>query len=439
MDSVTAHVIDPVTEALTDLHRRLGALRDGEVADYIPQLALADPDDFGLALVSMAGRRYQAGQADTAFTIQSVSKPFVYALALTDLGAQEVLRYVGAEPSGESFNAISLKPGTGRPANPMINAGAIATSALVRAAGPGERFERILACLSAFAGRSLDVDEDVYASEAATGDRNRALAYLMRAAGSLEADVDEATDVYFRQCSVRVTAADLAVMAATLANGGLNPVTGRQVVTEPTATRTLSVMATCGMYEGAGEWLMNVGLPAKGGVAGGLIAASPARFGVGVYSPPLNSAGNPVRAVAAMTEMSERFGLHLMHRAALPHVATVTAAERWERDGRSVGFVSAQGTLEFTETEALLNAIREATPPAPGRVVLDLTAVTGISSGPAVMLAAVLADLHGQGHRVAVAAQQALLQAGEGRPRTWEAFTTREDALAWCEDRSQGA
>ncbi|MGW7304796.1 glutaminase A [Streptomyces sp. NPDC054835] len=423
--------MDPVTESLNEIHRRLGGLRDGRVADYIPELARADPDDFGIALVSMGGHAYRAGKADSAFTVQSVSKPFVYALALGDLGPRETLRHVGVEPSGNAFNAISLEPGTGRPANPMINAGALATTALVRADGPVERFARILACLSAFAGRPLDVDEDVYASEAATGDRNRALAYLMRSAGSLRADPAETADTYFRQCAVRVTASDLAVMAATLANGGRNPVTGVRVVAEPDAVRTLAVMATCGMYDGAGQWLLDVGLPAKSGVSGGLIAASPGRFGAAVYSPPLDASGNPVRAVAALGEMSERFGLHIMHNSGL-HAATVTGAERVERDGRSIGVVTAQGTLEFTETEALLYALRDLTPPTPGRLVLDLTAVSRVLPGPATALSAVLGDLVGRGHRVAVAAQLTFEEAGEGHPRTWELFDSRESALTWA-------
>ncbi|MFJ8043402.1 glutaminase A [Kitasatospora sp. NPDC096147] len=439
--------MDPVTESLGELHGRLSGLTEGEVASYIPQLAGADPADFGLALTSMAGHRYQAGQADTRFSIQSVSKPFVYALALSDLGPAEMLRRVGAEPSGEAFNAISLEPHTGRPANPMVNAGAIATTALVAAAGPAERSARILDWLSAFAGRRLDHDEEVYASEAATGDRNRALAYLMRSAGSLAGDPHVVTDTYFRQCSVRVTAADLAVMAATLAKGGVNPVTGRRAVSQDVAVRTLAVMATCGMYDGAGEWLLNVGLPAKSGVSGGLIAASPGRFGVAVYSPPLDPEGNSVRGVAALTEMSARYALHLMH-APVHLTATVTdtvhaarsARERapgeraaLDRDPRRIAVVGAQGDLEFTETEQLLTAVQAAAPATPGGVVLDLTAVTAVGSGPATMLARSLAGLEARGHQVAVALQQPFLEQVDAHPGRWVA--TREEAVAWCEDR----
>ncbi|MFI6642593.1 glutaminase A [Streptomyces sp. NPDC050504] len=439
--------MDPVTEALNEFHRRISALKDGEVASYIPQLAQADPDDFGISITSMAGRSYHAGKADTPFTIQSVSKPFVYALALTDLGPEEMLGHVDAEPSGEAFNAISLEPGTGRPANPMVNAGAIATTALVAAADPEERDARILEWLSAFAGRRLDYDEEVYASEAATGDRNRALAYLMRSAGSLAGDPYAVTGSYFRQCSVRVTAADLAVMAATLAKGGRNPVTGERVVAQDVAVRTLAVMATCGMYDGAGKWLLNVGLPAKSGVAGGLIAASPGRFGVAVYSPPLDAEGNSVRGVAALTEMSQQFALHLMntpvHLTATVtdtvHAARSSRARDAERtaaldgDRRLIAVVGAQGDLEFTETEQLLNAVAQAVPAAPGGMVLDLTAVTGISRGPATMINAALRDLERRGHQVAVAVQEPLLGRAEGHPGFWAA--TRDDAVAWCEDR----
>ncbi|MGC0419973.1 glutaminase [Embleya sp. AB8] len=442
--------MDPVTRSLVEIRDRLAAVADGEVADYIPQLASADPRTFGMALVSMSGNCYRAGDTDDLFSIQSVSKPFVYALALSELGPAEVARRVGAEPSGEAFNAISLEPGTGRPANPMVNAGAIVTTSLVPAAGPEDRFERIRACLSAFAGRSLDVDEEVYRSEADTGDRNRALAYLMRGAGSLAGDVDETVRTYFRQCSIRVRVADLAVMAATLANGGVNPVTGDRVIAEPVAVRALSVMATCGMYDTAGEWLLRVGLPAKSGVSGGLIACSPARFGIAVHSPPLDRAGNPVRGVVALTELSERFGLHLMHQPGR-HTATVTdvttaldhpsyrartPAQRAEldREGHRIVVIRAQGTLEFTETEHLLHALRESTPPVPGWIVLDLDRVTAISVGPAAMLGAALADLAAAGHEVAIAAREPLLDPiGDNVP--WIPFRSREEAIAWCEDR----
>lgn len=374
----------------------------------------------------------------------------MYALALAELGPEEVGRRVGSEPSGEAFNAISLEPGTGRPDNPMVNAGAIVTTSLIAADGSGQGFERIRSCLSAFAGRPLDVDEAVYASETATGDRNRALAYLMRAAGSLTAEVGQVLEAYVRQCAVRVTAADLAVMAATLANGGTNPVTGEQVVSEEVTVQTLAVMATCGMYDGAGAWLMNAGLPAKSGVSGGLIAASPARFGIAVYSPRLDPAGNPVRGVVALTELSQRFALHLMHPPA-QHAVTVTAAttareqpsarprdpaqrQALRQDGQRIAVVRAQGTLEFTESEQLLQAVQDTAPPSPGWIVLDLERVTSITAGSAAMLAVALGDLAAQGHRIALTAQRSLLERARPEPAPWTVFPDADEALAWCED-----
>lgn len=438
--------MDPVTASLDEVRRRLGAIDDGEPANYIPELALADRDAFGLALVSMAGRTYQAGEADVAFSIQSVSKPFVYALAVTDLGPVEVRRRIGVEPSGEAFNAISLEPGTGRPANAMVNAGAIVATSLVPGHDANERFARIRSFLSAFAGHPLEVDEDVFASESATGDRNRALAYLMRSAGSLTGSADEHVLTYFRQCSLRVSTVDLAVMAATLAGGGVNPVTGERVVTESVAVQTLALMASCGMYDAAGSWLLDVGLPAKSGVSGGLIAASPARFGVAVYSPPLDVVGNPVRGVVALTELSERFALHLMHptgRLTPTVTGTTTAREvhstrprtRAERallaeGGDRIVVITAQGDLEFTETEELLHTIRQVAPPPPAWVVLDLTRVTYIAPGSAAMLRAALSALTDAGLHIAVAAQEPLQHPLEERT-----FASGDTALAWCEDR----
>jgi glutaminase len=447
---------DVVSEGLAEVHRQLLPLDGGEVAAYIPKLAQADPDDFGLALVSMDGHRYQAGSSDVRFSIQSVSKPFVYALALSELGLDEISRRVGIEPSGDAFNAISLEHGTGRPANPMINAGAIATTSLVPADTTVERFERILHTLSAFAGRQLDVDEEVYRSEAASGDRNRALAYLMHAAGSLRTDPADAAEVYFRQCSVRVDTVDLAVMAATLAAGGVNPVTGRRVVPEQVAIQVMSVMATCGMYDAAGDWLVRVGLPAKSGVSGGLAAASPARFGIACYSPPLDRTGSPVRAVAALRELSPRFGLHLMYRPA-PGGATVTACFTVDRDssggqrtdeqrallhreGHRIALVAAQGELDFLAAERLVHALGTVVPTVPGWVIVDFAEVTVVRRWAGGMVASVLRKIAALGHRIALVG----LPDDPARPDdplTVEALSAdvarhsgRTSALAWAED-----
>ena len=438
---------EAVTDALRELHARYAGIRDGRRADYIPRLARSDPDAFGLALVSMDGHRYSAGAADTPFTLQSVSKPFVYALALSALGLDEVGRWVGAEPSGEAFNAISLEPRTGRPANAMVNAGAIVTTALVPDRADVPAFTAILSCLSRFAGRRLDVDEDVYRSEAGTGDRNRALAYLIRSTGTLPLDPVAAVDTYFRQCAVRATAVDLAVMAATLAYGGVNPVTGERVVSAEVAAQVLAVMATCGMYDASGDWLLRVGLPAKSGVSGGLIAAGPARFGLATYSPPLDAAGTSVRGSAAIGALSERLGLHLMRNPALPGSTVTLAATadvlptapsgRRERAlHEQVGVVAAQGALDWTAAERVLYALDESGPDGAGPVVLDLREVTGADSDALVLLHAGLSRLAREGRRAAVVDPGDRLgppdllreRTGQDLPR----FGSREEAAEQC-------
>jgi glutaminase len=302
----------PVERVLDRVHHEARANRDGAVADYIPELTRADPDLFGLALSTLDGAVYAAGDADIPFTIQSVSKPFVMALAIEDSGLDALLSTVGVEPTGDPFNAVTLEPGTGRPLNPMVNAGAIVTSTLVAGADRDARSQRILSGLSDFAGRDLVVDDSVLASELATADRNRAIAFLMRSMGSLAAPVEETLEVYFGQCSILVTAKDLAVMAATLANGGRNPITGKVVVQPDVVMYVLSVMITCGLYDFSGEWMFRTGLPAKSGVAGGVTVVLPGEFGIGCYGPRLDAQGNSVRGVVACEGLSREFGLHVM-------------------------------------------------------------------------------------------------------------------------------
>ncbi|WP_150306653.1 glutaminase A [Planctomonas psychrotolerans] len=287
--------------------------RGGEVDDSIPELAAADPDVCGIAIVDRDGDVRDTEDADREFSIQSAVKPFVYALALADAGddGQAVLEAVGTEPTGEAFDAVILESETGRPPNPMVNAGALLTANLVSGSTPDERFERILAGISAFAGHELRVDADVSESEQLLGDRNRALGYLMRSRGTLGVPVDDAISVYARACSLVVSAEVLAVMGATLAFGGRNPVTGEQVVPGSVVTTVLSVMATCGMYDGSGGWMRRVGLPAKSGVAGGLVASVPWQLGLGVYSPPLDEVGNSVRGVLVCERLSDDLGLHV--------------------------------------------------------------------------------------------------------------------------------
>jgi glutaminase len=305
--------MSPLHRFLIRCHAEFQQDNSGAVADYIPELKKADPGRFGVSLATIDGHVYEVGDSAVPFTIQSISKAFVFALALELLGAEKVEAVIGVEPSGDAFNSIRLRPDN-RPYNPMVNSGAIACSGLIHKAKGDEAFEYIRAALGRFAGRDLAVDEQVFASERETGDRNRAIAYLLRNYAVVEGDVGAVLDVYFRQCSVLVTARDLAVMAATLANNGVNPVTGEQVMQPYTVARTLSIMTSSGMYDYAGEWVYRVGMPAKSGVGGGIVAALPAQLGLGTFSPPLDAHGNSVRGLKICEALSTHFGLHMLNR-----------------------------------------------------------------------------------------------------------------------------
>ena len=374
--------MDPITALLDDLLDDIRPLEDGAPADYIPELAAADPDRLAFAVVGPRGRVRAVGDVDHEFTIQSISKPFVLALALAERGRDAVLSRVGVEPSGEPFNAISLEAGTGRPVNPMVNAGAIATTALVEGSDVDERTTRIVEMLSAFAGRSLWVDEAVYASESATGDRNRALAHLMRSHGVLEGPVDLAVESYFRQCSLLVTVRDLAVMASTLAFGGVNPMTGVRVVEEPVARDVLSIMASCGMYDFSGEWLLRVGLPAKSGVSGGLLAVAPSQFGVGAFSPRLDAHGNTVRGIAVVERLAERFGMHLLE----PHESVAVPAVTVETSD-SGRILRLAGELGFAGTERVVAVLRELADALPDDAVVTVDASALARAHPSALIA----------------------------------------------------
>lgn len=303
----------PLLRFLKDTHADFSRIDEGEVASYIPELGKANPDHFGIAVATTDGHVYEAGDTQVPFTIQSVSKAMVFALALDLLGAERVEAAIGVEPSGEAFNSIRLRADN-KPFNAMVNAGAIACSGLIAESTGGDAFELIRQALGRFAGRDLGVDEAVFESERSTGDRNRAIAYLLRTYGGVTGDVDRLLDVYFRQCSVLVTARDLAVMGATFANHGVNPLTGATVASNYAVARTLAVMSSSGMYDFAGEWIYRVGVPAKSGVGGGILAALPSQLGLGTFSPRLDMHGNSVRGIRTCEAISEAFDLHMLSR-----------------------------------------------------------------------------------------------------------------------------
>jgi glutaminase len=297
--------------ALNELHLRHRSNHQGAVASYIPELSRANPDWFGICVVTADGQIYEIGDYDRLFTIQSVSKPFVYGLALEDHGRAHVLTKVGVEPTGDAFNSIIKLDATNRPHNPCVNAGAIATTSLIKGDDPTTRLNRMLETFGKYFGRSVHVDMSVFMSERTTGHRNRAIAYLMLNFGMIQDNVDQILDLYFQQCSVLANCRDLGVMAATLANDGVNPLTGQRAIASEYLRDILTVMYTCGMYDYAGQWAYEVGLPAKSGVTGAIIAVVPHQLGIAVYSPPLDERGNSVRGIDVCKDLSRGFGMHV--------------------------------------------------------------------------------------------------------------------------------
>lgn len=296
---------------LHDRYTEFHSLNKGKVASYIPELACVDANLFGICAITPTGRVFEVGDSRQEFTVQSVSKALVYGLALEDNGLEYVNCKVGVEPSGDAFNSIVLDEKTNRPYNPMVNAGAIATTDLIQGKHPTERLERVLEMFRRYTGREHSINEPVFLSEKATGNRNRAMAYLMNNFGMISDRIEETLDLYFQQCSIMVTAYDLAMMAATLANCGQNPITGEQAIARCYVKDVLSVMLTCGMYDYSGEWAYRIGIPAKSGIGGGITAVIPGRLGVGTFSPALDDKGNSARGIKFYEALSRDFGLHL--------------------------------------------------------------------------------------------------------------------------------
>ena len=433
----------PIASYLDELLERHAGRDTGEVATYIPELASADPDLFGICLATVDGALYEAGDTRAPFTIQSMSKPLTYGLALELAGEEAVRSRVGVEPSGDPFNEISLRAGTGTPVNPMINAGAITCAGLVFEASDAP-MELLLETYSTYAGRPLEIDEAVYRSEADTGHRNRAIAHLLRGHEVLVSDPEAALDLYFRQCSVNVDCRDLALVAATLANGGVNPVTGMRAVREDVVRSILSVMTTCGMYDGAGEWLVSVGIPAKSGVSGGVLGVLPGRLGVAVFSPRLDEQGNSVRGVAVCRDLSQDLALHLIRpgeRSAAPIRTTYRLGQRNSKRQRTAGERAAiranaettavfelQGDLDFMGAEAISRVLLERDE-SPELVVIDLRRVNRVDRAGGDFLAALAASLSANDGKLAVS--------GSGDVPESEdivRFDLLDLALEWCED-----
>ena len=443
----------PVARFLARIHAELKDDHDGALADYIPELTKADPRHFGVALATIDGHVYEVGESQVEFTIQSISKAFVFALALEELGPEQVEASIGVEPSGEAFNSIRLN-GRNQPFNPMVNAGAIACSGLIYGQQGSGTFAHILDRLGQFAGRSLAVDEAVYASESLTGDRNRAIAWLLRNYAVIRDNVDGVLDAYFRQCAILVNARDLAVMAATLANGGINPLTGLRVISPYSVSRTLSVMTSSGMYDYAGEWIYRVGIPAKSGVGGGIIAALPSQLGLGTFSPLLDSHGNSVRGLKLCERLSAHFDLHVLNRANDVRTSIVADYDiaALERRGRQVHeqkildshpgairILELTGTLNFANVDHIARQIRAQD--AGSFLVLDLHRVPLFTNAAAQMLAALIEELAAQNTlpvlagmpREAPSFARLLSHLADGA--TLRDFAHLDEAIEWAEDQ----
>ncbi|WP_134323777.1 glutaminase [Cumulibacter soli] len=378
----------PVTDYLTEILHDCGADNPGANAAYIPELANADSDRLGVCVSTIDGVVYGAGDTDLPFSIQSISKAFVYALAIDEHGLDYVLRSVGVEPSGEAFNELSLEKGSGRPLNPMINAGALTTHSLIGgpADSPTERFEKVHRGLSAFAGRNLEVDEAVYRSELSEAYRNRAIANMLRSYDVFTVDPLQIVEGYTRQCSINVTLRDLALMGATFANGGVQPVTGEQVVAPSVVRQVLSVMMTCGMYDAAGDWMSNVGFPAKSGVAGGILGVLPGQVGIATLSPRLDEHGNSLRGVRLCDRMSRDMGMHIMEGA--EPARAVVRRDRVLRSprGGTIRVCSLQGAIQFSGAERVLRLLAD-DHDKHEQLVLDLRRVSSLNDVAQRMLA----------------------------------------------------
>lgn len=445
----------PLQRFLRETHQRLAGEREGAVASYIPELGKADPEHFGIAVATTDGHVYETGDTGVPFTIQSISKAIVYALALDTLGAEKVEAAIGVEPSGDAFNSIRLTADN-RPFNAMVNAGAICCCGLLAEAEGEAAFPLIRDALGRFAGRELTVDEAAFQSERTTGDRNRAIAYLLRTYGGVRGAVDGILDTYFRQCSMLVTARDLAVMGATFANHGVNPVTGKAVASSYAVARTLAVMSSSGMYDFAGEWIYRVGVPAKSGVGGGILAALPSQLGLGVFSPRLDAHGNSVRGIRTCAALSEAFDLHMLSRRGNVRTAIVAdydfravpprpgremrAQEILTSRSGAIRVLELSGQLSFATMDYVTRRLCDAAK-VPEFVILNLHRVSTITDAGMRLFAGLVRDqlpaettavIAGVEAHAPIAPQLRALKDAGVRVRI---FPTYDAAVEWTEDQ----
>ncbi len=445
----------PQTSLVADLmravHDEFVEDRSGTPLQGVPSLAGIDEDHFGLCIAMADGTVYEVGDTDVPFCIQSISKAFTYGLALSDHGKAVVDETIDMEPSGDAFNEISLHPQTGRPRNPMINAGAIAAASLVAGDDHAEQSRRIKQLYETYAGVELGYAEDVLADELRDGHRNRAISHMLRENDKLRTSPEDAIEVYLRQCSVLVTCRDLAMMGATLANNGVNPRTERRAIPSHLAERVLSVMSTCGMYDAAGEWVAEVGMAAKSGVGGGIVAVLPGQLAIAVFSPRLDAHGNSVRGVATCRRLSSELELHALHvtrsaRGAIREAYDLTEApsglQRPESDrrvleehGAKARLYELQGDLLFSGAESVVRRMC-----ADGRdleyLALDVRSVDDVAEIARRLLVGVRAMLRGWGCEPILIdyEQRTLPETGDGEDPT-PVFHSQRAAVQWMEEQ----
>ncbi|HEY4576334.1 MAG TPA: glutaminase A [Yaniella sp.] len=408
-------LISPLHRYLSDLLDNIRPMTAGTVNPVTATATQPDISKLAITLTTVNGFQYSSGDSDHRFAIQSIAKVFAYGLALDDLGSAELAKRIDVEPSGDPFNEISLQSGTGRPANPMINAGAIATVGQIKGRGGVDRLSRITGIMDLAAEGSpgeLEINRTVYHAENLNGHRNRALAWLLRSFEILDSDPEPVVQDYFLECSTDVTTENLSMMAATLANKGINPVTGREVFSEETTRQVLGVMMTCGMYDAAGNWMIDVGLPAKSGVDGGIMVVVPGQLGIGVYSAPLDEHGNSVRGAAAIRRVTRDLGLHYadasplggstlrahysLADASLGVVRSTELSRITSQFGDRCQILEVSGDLGFAETETMARTVVELDDDV-SMVIIDFQGVDDFGRAAILMLASLTASWRNAG------------------------------------------